>query len=140
MSHTFNRLSFTCHFYFSRIVRLWNHLPPMDLSLSYLVIKQKLRQTFWNHFLDNFNSQNVCSFILYVPVTITIVKSPLLLNIFWGRFPPPPPPPLFSPSCTIYWCESVSSVLSFLPTYIFNYCNYKVVNKIIKINTTVKIG
>jgi len=45
------------HFYFSQMVRLWNHLPLTTYiyHLAY-VIKQKLTKHLWNHFTVHFNS------------------------------------------------------------------------------------
>ena len=57
------------HFYFNRLVRLWNTLPAgiIDLSLSYTSVKQSLKKFFWNHFEQNFNSENPCSFHVVCP-------------------------------------------------------------------------
>ena len=41
-------------FYFNRIPRLWNSLPPLDISLSLPVIKSILRNHFWHHFYFQF--------------------------------------------------------------------------------------
>ena len=40
----FNRSSHSCHFYSNRIVRLWNSLPAVDLSLSFANLKTTLRK------------------------------------------------------------------------------------------------
>ena len=50
------------HFYFCRISRLWNALPQIDMDLSPTTIKNLLTQYFWSHFLDNFDSNNICTF------------------------------------------------------------------------------
>ena len=55
------------HFYFNRIVRLWNHLPVINLSLPPYVIKQKLTKHLWDHFTVNFNSDQSCSFHFLCP-------------------------------------------------------------------------
>ena len=55
------------HFYFCRLPRLWNSLPSIDLNLSYLTIKRQLTQILWNYFLNNFNSNNTCSFHFCCP-------------------------------------------------------------------------
>ena len=55
------------HFYFNRIVRLWNYLPVIDLSSPHYVIKQKLTKHLWDHFTVNFNSDQHCSFHLLCP-------------------------------------------------------------------------
>ena len=55
------------HSYFYRLPRLWNSLPPIDLSLSFYSIKRTLKQFFWDHFVNNFNSCNYCSFHYLCP-------------------------------------------------------------------------
>ena len=50
------------HFYFNRIVRLWNHMPVIDISLPSHVIKQNLTKYLWNHFTANFNSDQSCTY------------------------------------------------------------------------------
>ena len=55
------------HFYFNRIVRLWNHLPVINLSSPPYVIKQKLTKHLWDHFMVNFNPNQSCSFHLLCP-------------------------------------------------------------------------
>ena len=54
-------------FYFNRIPYLWNSLPPIDLSLSYITIKRKLKEIFWDSFLANFNPDNNCTFYYKCP-------------------------------------------------------------------------
>ena len=60
--HVQSKSSLSHHCYFSRVVRLWNALPPIDLDSSYCSIKQQLKRLFWSHFLSHFNSANLCSF------------------------------------------------------------------------------
>ena len=55
------------HFYFYRITRLWNSLPPIDLSLSLATIKVKLKNLFWSHFLSHFDSHSPCTFHFICP-------------------------------------------------------------------------
>jgi len=55
------------HFYFNRIVRLWNQLPVIDLSLSPHIIKQRLTKHLSNHFTVNFNSDQSCTFHYLCP-------------------------------------------------------------------------
>ena len=38
------------HFYFNRIVRLYNHLPVIDISLPINTIKRRLISYFWAYF------------------------------------------------------------------------------------------
>ena len=61
------RLSTTRHFYFNRIVRLWNALPPLNLSLPFLSIKHQLIEYFWYNFVNKFDPDNPCSFHVICP-------------------------------------------------------------------------
>lgn len=76
LNSKFCRLSITRHFYFNRIVRLWNSLPQLDLSLSVLSIKKKLHNYFWNHFLTFFNPTNTCSFHILCPCSNCYISKP----------------------------------------------------------------
>ena len=55
------------HSFFCRIVRLWNSLPPLDLSLSYPSIKLHLKKIFWSHFLTHFDSSVPCTYHVVCP-------------------------------------------------------------------------
>ena len=46
------------HFYFNRISRLWNSLPIIDLNLP-IIIKSKIKSYFWQHFITNFDPDNI---------------------------------------------------------------------------------
>ena len=50
------------HFCFNRIARLWNRLPYIDLSLSFLTIKCNIYSILWHNFIHHFNSDSTCSF------------------------------------------------------------------------------
>ena len=63
----YNRTSVTRHFYFNRVVKLWNCMPPIDLTMSYSKLKHTLKQIFWSHFITNFNPDNACSFHIVCP-------------------------------------------------------------------------
>ena len=62
-----NNITFQGHFYFHRIPRLRNLLPQIDTSLSIRSIGAQLRHHFWNHFIANFNSNNLCSYHYLCP-------------------------------------------------------------------------
>ena len=49
--------------YFYRIPRLWNSISVINLSHSPTIIKSKLK----NHFIDNFDSNNFCTFYYLCP-------------------------------------------------------------------------
>ena len=46
--------------YFFCLPRLWNSLPIIDHTQSLTVIKQKLKNFLWNHFLANFDNSLCC--------------------------------------------------------------------------------
>ena len=63
---TTNRIK---HFYFNRLPRLWNALPSINLTHSHNTIMGNIRSLFWNHFVDNFDENNLCSFHFCCPCT-----------------------------------------------------------------------
>ncbi len=67
LKHIRSSTKFDQQFYFNRIPRLWNKLPPIYLSQSPVTIKQNLFKFFWSHFRDNFNPQDSCSFHFSCP-------------------------------------------------------------------------
>ena len=75
------------HFYFCRLPRLWNALPHIDLNLPLPIIKYKLYQYFWQHFISNFNSNSVCTFHFLCPCSKCIanprapIKSPVIITV-----------------------------------------------------------
>ena len=67
LKHLLCRSNYERNFYFNRIPRLWNSLPFLDITLSLSVIKSKLRAYFWDHFMLNFNSNNLCTYHYLCP-------------------------------------------------------------------------
>ena len=59
LSHQYRRTRFSQHSYFCRLTRLWNSLPPIDLTLSFNTIKSTLRNYFIDHFISHFDSTNI---------------------------------------------------------------------------------
>ena len=55
------------HFYFNRLPRLWNALPPLNLDSSIPSLRGKLRKHFWNYFIDHFRSDDHCTFHFLCP-------------------------------------------------------------------------
>ena len=55
------------HFYFNRLPRLWNVLPPIDISLSLKTITSQLKSIFWSHFISHFDSDAPCTFHYLCP-------------------------------------------------------------------------
>ena len=65
--HTNSTSNISRHFYFCRLPRLWNALPHIDLNSSLPTIKYKLYTYFWQYFINNFNSNCVCTFHFLCP-------------------------------------------------------------------------
>ena len=57
------------HFFFHRVVKLWNSIPLVDLSLSFETVKATLYNHFWSHFITNFDSSDICSNPIVCPCT-----------------------------------------------------------------------
>jgi len=53
--------------YFYRLPRSWNSLSVIDTSLPIQVIKNQLKTYFWNHFVDNFDTNNNCMLHILCP-------------------------------------------------------------------------
>ena len=67
LKHTFSKFSASRHFYFNRLPRLWNSLPPIDTTKSTQTIKYNLTIFSGQNFLKSFNSSNPCSFHFLCP-------------------------------------------------------------------------
>ena len=64
----YSRTNKSCHFYFSRLPRLWNALPTSDLiSMSHAKAITSITSLFFNHFQDHFNSSLPCTFHFQCP-------------------------------------------------------------------------
>ena len=66
---SFRRTSAARHFYYNRVVRLWNFIPVnvIDLSQSLLTIKHRIYSFCWSYFKEKFNSTNSCTYHLVCP-------------------------------------------------------------------------
>ena len=69
------------HFYFNRIVRLWNHLPEIDTSLSIHTIKNQIIAYLWNQFTTSFNSDSLCSYHVICPC-YRCSRQPVSVNFY----------------------------------------------------------
>ncbi len=67
LNHTYSRTNNLRHFYYNRLPRLWNSLPPMDMNLTSSTIKATLKNLLWQHFLCNFESDAPCTFHFKCP-------------------------------------------------------------------------
>ena len=80
--HQISHTHLSSHSYFKRIVRLWNALPPIDLSLSLSTIKARLKEFMWSHFLENFDPDMPCTFHFLCPCAkcAKLYRSPIFLS------------------------------------------------------------
>lgn len=67
MHHSRTTNNISLHSFFNRLPRLWNTLPPIDLSEPTALIKRKLTLVFKSHFTNNFLPSSPCSFHLLCP-------------------------------------------------------------------------
>ena len=65
--HKYTSTSLARHSYFCRLARIWNALPPLDLSLSFSELKHQIKEFFWNIFLQRFNPDIPCSYHFICP-------------------------------------------------------------------------
>ena len=64
----YTRTSAAGHFYFNRIVLLWNSIkPPINLPDSFQVIRYKLINFLWSYFINHFNPLDTCTYHLVCP-------------------------------------------------------------------------
>jgi len=65
--HNHTKFNSSHHFYFNRLPRLWNALPPLDLDLSIQALKRKLINIFWSIFTWKFDDNNYCTYHVVCP-------------------------------------------------------------------------
>ena len=69
------------HFYFNGLPRLWNALPPPDLSLLVSTNRLTIYKFLWSHFKSNFKSNDPCSYHFVCPCN-KCTDIPILSNKF----------------------------------------------------------
>ena len=62
LNHIHTNNNYSRNFYFSRLPRIWNKLPFIDLSQSLPTIKAFIYDYLKQHFICNFSSDNPCTF------------------------------------------------------------------------------
>lgn len=70
--HNYTKTNKARHFYFNRVVRLWNKLPEINLENSFSNIKVYLTKFLWNYFLHSFDPENICSYHFCCPCSSCI--------------------------------------------------------------------
>ena len=63
-NHSTNRIR---HFYFSRLPRLWNYLPTINLEKSVMSIKSDITAFFWTRFQQTFDPSRLCTYHAVCP-------------------------------------------------------------------------
>ena len=74
LSVSFSRTSSVKHFYFHRIVTLWNSLPHIDLDQPLITIKHQIQTYLWTHFLANFDPDRACTYHYICPCLQCIMQ------------------------------------------------------------------
>ena len=68
LQHYYSHYNISQHRYSTRLPRLWNSLPDLNLrSLIPAQAKARLQSFFWSHFVNSFNSFSTCSFHFKCP-------------------------------------------------------------------------
>ena len=67
LKHNYCRTSTSRHFYYNRVVLLWNSLPMVDLNQSFSSIKCTVLAHLWNHFYKFFDPTNPCKLSYLCP-------------------------------------------------------------------------
>ena len=71
------------YFYFNRFPRLWNALPPINLNLPIHITKSQVKSFLWNYFLQNFDSNNFCTYHLLCPCNSCMLTPCIITTWFW---------------------------------------------------------
>ena len=61
------RLNSTRHYYFNRIIKIWNSLPPLDLDSPLSILKSLLRNLYWDYFINHYSTESPCSWYRVCP-------------------------------------------------------------------------
>ena len=67
LKYKHTKSSIARHFYFNRVVKLWNAVQPVDLNQSFHTIKHHLINLLWRKFETSFDPDNICSFHFVCP-------------------------------------------------------------------------
>ena len=102
LRHNFSCSSTTRHFYFNRVVHLWNALSTLDHpSRAFNSIKKYITNILWNHFLTNFDPDSPCIFHFICSGESCSQTSRTLTH---------------HPGCTRNWCSSFNNFLQSFPS------------------------
>ena len=74
LNHTKSATNSHRHFYFNRLPRLWNSIPPIDLNSSIDSIKFALMKFLWDHFDSHFDAADPCTYHFQCPCSRCILS------------------------------------------------------------------
>ena len=77
LRHTISQNNSVRHFYFNRLPRLWNSLPPLDPNLPFPALLSKINSIFWNHFISTFNPHITCTYHYMCPCSKCLLSAPV---------------------------------------------------------------
>ena len=75
LKHSYSKSNTSRHFYFNRLPRLWNSLPPVNPKLSFHTIRKKVLKVFWSRFSSHFVNSDPCSFHYCCPCAKCVSSS-----------------------------------------------------------------
>ena len=89
LQRNFCHSSSTRHFYFNRMVLLWNAIPSIDISQPFLTICRHIMNFLWEHFGTVFNPDIPCTFYIVCPLlNLLFFTSPLTKAApYWWCWP-----------------------------------------------------
>ena len=64
------RINAMKHFFFNRVVRLWNAFPPIDTGCSFLSIKRHVFSIFWQYFSHSYSVDRPCTWHIVCPCSV----------------------------------------------------------------------
>ena len=79
--------SLSNHFYFNRIVRIWNSLPLIDLDSPFSSIKKQIYSIYWDYFITSYSLDNSCSWYcvcLFVFLSFNLITYYMFLILLLG--------------------------------------------------------
>ena len=86
LKHMSSKCNRQLHSYFFRLPRIWNSLPPIDpYTVSFSTIKSRITSHLIDHFLENFDSDNPCTYHYTCPCH-KCSKTPVNLHYWYFGF------------------------------------------------------
>lgn len=61
------RVNSTRHYYFNRLIRIWNSLPILDIDSPMSSLKRRVYDIYWDHFTSHFITEQHCTWFRVCP-------------------------------------------------------------------------